>query len=127
MDGEPTAQVVFLVGEERGKYVLMDGGVGIRTEYFLRPDAPKTALGDFQLYVWDMQTLKEGDAAWEPRTRYAYGEDLTPTDPAVGYGFRKSTYGGAPVLEVSYFALGYDFLRYSGYYASLGDVLDIRR
>jgi len=45
----------------------------------------------------------------------------------VGYGFRKATYDGHPVLEVSYFALGYDFLRYAGYYAKVGDVLDIGR
>jgi hypothetical protein len=125
--GEPPAQMVFLIDESRGRYVLMDGGVSVRTEYFLRPDVPQNTLGDFQLYLWDVQTLQEGAAAWEPRTRWAYREDLTPTDPAVGYGFRKATYGGQPVLEVSYFALGYDFLRYAAYYAQVGDVLEVGR
>jgi hypothetical protein len=127
MDGEPPAQVLFLLDETRGRYVLPAGGVSVRTEYFLRPDAPQNTLGDFQLYVWDVQTLRESASGWEPQGRWTYGEDLTPTDPAVGYGFRKATYRGAPVLEVSYFALGYGFLRYAGYYAQMGDVLDISR
>src|SRR5262249_27071973 len=127
IDGEPPAQLLFLVVESRGRVVFMDGGGSVRTEFFLRPALPQNMLGDFQLYIWDVQTFQEGAAAWEPRTRWAYVEDLTPTDPAVGYGFRKATYRGQPVLEVSYFALGYEFLRYPGYYAQVGDVIDVGR
>jgi hypothetical protein len=127
MEGEPPTQMVFLVDEARGRSVVVDGGVSVRTEYCVRPDVPQNALGDFQLYIWDVETLQDGADYWEPRTRWAYGEDQTPTDPAVGYGFRKATYDGHPVLEVSYFALGYDFLRHAGYYAKVGDVLDIGR
>ncbi|HWP65743.1 MAG TPA: hypothetical protein VNO26_07515 [Candidatus Limnocylindria bacterium] len=125
MDGARPAQLAFLVDESRGQYIAVDGGVSIRTEYFLRPDVPKNVRGDFQLYVWDVETLREGAGRWEPRPRWAYGEDLTPTDPAVGYGFRVASYTGRPVLEVSYFSLGYNLLRYPGYYAQVGDVLDL--
>lgn len=127
MDGAPPEQVLFLLDETRGRYVLVDGGISIRTEFFLRPDVPQNALGDFQLYVWDVETLSEGAGVWEPRTRWGYGEDQAPTDPAVGYGFRTGAYDGRPVLEVSYFSLGYDLLRYGGYYAAIGDVLDVAR
>jgi len=125
--GAPPAQLLLLLDETRGQYVVADGGVSIRTEYFLRPDVPRNALGDFQVFVWNVETLREGSGVWEPRTRWGYGEDATPTDPAVGYGFRTAAYGGQPVLEVSYFSLGYEFLRHAGYYALVGDVLDVSR
>jgi hypothetical protein len=127
MDGAPPTQLLLLLDEMRGQYVLPDGGMSVRTEYFLRPDTPRSTLGDLQIYVWDVETLREGSRTWEPGTRWRYGEDATPSDPAVGYGFRTGTYRGQPVLEVSYFALGYEFFRHSGYYAQVGDVLDVPR
>lgn len=123
--GAAPEYLLFLLDETRGQYIASDGGVSIRTEFFLRPDVPKNQLGDLQAFVWDVATLREGDATWEPRSRWLYGEDATPSDPAVGYGFRTTTYHGQPVLEISYVALAYDFIRYASYYAQVGDVLNV--
>jgi len=125
IDGAPTEELLFLLDETRGQYIATDGGVSIRTEFFLRPDIPKNQLGDLQVFVWDVATFREGGAGWEPRSRWLYGEDATPSDPAVGYGFRTTTYGGRPVLEISYLALAHYFFRHAAYYAQAGDVLDL--
>lgn len=125
IDGGPPTQLLFLLDETRGQYIVPDDGVSIRTEYFLRPDLPPHLLGDLQVFVWDVETLRESGGAWEPRTRWVYREDATPSDPAVGYGFRTTTHETRRALEVSYFALGYDLFRHPGYYARVGDVLDL--
>jgi hypothetical protein len=94
-----------------------DGGVSVRTEFFFRPDVPQNADGVFQLFLWDVQTLREGADAWTLHTRWDYAEDVTQGETAAGYGFRTATYGGQPVLEVSYPL---------GEYAQVGDVLEVR-
>jgi hypothetical protein len=118
-DGDPVARMLFLVDEMRGRYIVVDGGMSIRTEFFFRPDMWTNLLGRLQLFIWDVETLQEGATTWEPRTRWQYGEDATPNDPAAGYGFRTATYRGQRVLEVSYLSFGD--------YARLGDVLDVGR
>jgi hypothetical protein len=119
MEGAPLARMLFLLDETRGRYIVVDGGVSIRTEFFFRPDVWTNLLGRLQLFIWDVETLREGAGTWEPRTRWQYGEDATPTDPATGYGFRPATYRGQPVLELSYLSFGD--------YARLGDVIDVGR
>jgi hypothetical protein len=125
VDGEPPVQLVFLVDEARGQYVAPDGGVSIRTEFFLRPDVPTNQLGNLQMYVSDVETLSETNGRWVASPRWEYGEDLAPYEPAVGYGFRATTFDGRPALEVSYFSLAHFTFRYPGYYAQVGDVLDL--
>jgi hypothetical protein len=125
IDGAAPEQLVFLLDEARGQYVAPDGGVSVRTEFFLRPDVPHNQIGDFQMFVWNVETRREGAASWTPRSRWLYGEDATPAAPAVGYGFRRATYAGRPVLEVSYRELAHRFLRYASYYARAGDVLEV--
>jgi hypothetical protein len=58
--------------------------------------------------------MREGQTAWTPRPRWAYGEDVSRR--ANGYGFRRATFRGQPVLEVGYGL---------GEYARVGDVLAI--
>lgn len=117
MSGAPVTRMLFLLDETRGQYLLADGGVSVRTEFFFRPDVWVNLLGRLQLFIWDVQILREGQTTWEPRTRWGYGEDATPNDPAAGYGFRTATYRGQQVLEVSYLSFGD--------YARLGDVLEV--
>jgi hypothetical protein len=114
--GEPTTKFLFLIDASRGQYAVMDGGVSIRTEFFFRPDMPQNADGALQVFVWDVQTLDESDATWTPRARWDYSEDVTIGETAAGYGFRRATYRGMPVLEIGYSL---------GDYAMIGDVLEI--
>ena len=94
--------VVFLVDESRGQYIGPPGGVSITTEFFFRPDVPQNLLGVLQLFVWGVESLRDGATTWEPRPRWEYTLDAAPYEPSVGYGFRKSIYAGHEVLEVSY-------------------------
>jgi len=100
--GEPAVDVVFLIDESRGRYIAPPGDVTIATEFFFRPDVPQNLLGVFQLFVWDVETLRDGATTWEPRPRWDYTTDATPQEPSLGYGFRKAMYAGHEVLEVSY-------------------------
>jgi len=100
--GEPTTDVVFLIDESRGQYITAPGDVTLTTEFFFRPDVPQNLLGVFQLFVWDVETLRDGKTTWEPRPNWDYTTDATPKEPSVGYGFRKALYAGHQVLEVSY-------------------------
>jgi hypothetical protein len=113
--GEPPVQFIFLIDELRGQYVVLDGGVSIRTEFFFRPDVPENFEGILQLLVWDVQTLREGETTWTPNSRWDYNEDATLGETA-GYGFRTATYRGQPVLEVGHSLGDYDLV---------GDVLEI--
>ena len=121
--GDAAAKEAIASGETKIRKVVIeegkDGGVSIRTEFFFRPDMWTNLLGRLQLFIWDVETLREDATTWEPRTRWQYGEDATPNDPAAGYGFRTATYRGQRVLEVSYLSFGN--------YAHLGDVLDVGR
>jgi hypothetical protein len=114
VSGEPTSKFLFLIDQSRGQYVL--GGVSIRTEFFFRPDVPQNADGALQLFVWDVQTLRESDSQWTANSRWDYTEDVTIGETATGYGFRPARYRGQPVLEVGYSL---------GDYAMIGDVLDV--
>lgn len=115
--GAPSVDVVFLLDESRGRYIGPPGDVTINTEFFFRPDVPQNLLGVLQLFVWGVETLREGATTWEPRPRWEYTNDATPHEPSIGYGFRKSMYAGHEVLEVSY--SGDDA------YARAGSVIDL--
>lgn len=114
--GEPVVQLLFLLDEARGRYMDVNGGVTIRTEFFFRPDVPQNLEGVLQLFVWDAETLREGRTTWLPRERWSFGEGPVPRGRAPGYGFRTANHRGQSVLEVGY-ALGG--------YARVGDVLEI--
>ena len=77
---------------------------------------PRNRAGSLQLFVWDVETLREGQAAWTPRPRWSYGEDVSGR--ASGYGFRRSVWRGRSALEVGYGL---------GEYARVGEVLQIAR
>ena len=100
--GGPAVEVVFLLDESRGQYIAPRDGVSITTEFFFRPDVPQNLLGTLQLFVWGVETLRDGASTWEPRPRWDYATDITPHEPSVGYGFRKALYAGHQALEVSY-------------------------
>jgi hypothetical protein len=115
-EGEPTAHLLVLLDELRGQYVVPDGGVSVRTEFFFRPEAPRSRDGAFQLFLWDVQTLQEGDARWRHHARWDYREDATRGGLATGYGFRTAKHRDRAVLEVGYGL---------GDYGRIGDVLEI--
>jgi hypothetical protein len=115
-EGGPTAYFLFLLDELRGRYVIPNGGVSVRTEFFFRPDVPENRDGAFQLFVWDVHTLRESDdGEWRRHTRWDYGEDQTVGGLARGYGFRVARDRSGSALEVGYGL---------GDYARLGDVLE---
>jgi hypothetical protein len=83
--------LAYALPDANAKYLLPFEFINFRTEFFL--DA-----GDFQVYVWDFQILREGSQTWIPHNRFIIGDHCGDLSQ---YGARHADFDGARVIEIS--------------------------
>ena len=84
-------QLAYALPDASAQYLTPYEFIRFRTEFLLDP-------GDFQVYVWDFQILREGSETWIPHEQFIIDDHCG--DPSQ-YGARLTQFDGVRVIEIS--------------------------
>lgn len=83
--------LAYALPDASAQYLAPYEFIRFRTEFLLDP-------GDFQVYVWDFEILREGSPTWIPHEQFIVDDHCG--DPSQ-YGARLADFDGARVIEIS--------------------------